>query len=294
LDLTGNAFSKPDRALLHLLEGRDDESFFLGFEDNPGEFTLRAKDGVSAFRGLLRGLLEQGLDVREGKLLLVGEGRMGKSTLLQALLNRPFLADRKQTHGLKMEPLPLPTPHGEGRLNCWDFSGQKELRETHQIFFTEPAIYLVVWNAGQPVEAEDLRQWLWLIKHRTNGRGRALVVATNTHMNPRPLTDEQTLRDEFGGPQGILLPPEFVYVECNEGCAGGQRNIAELRARLVEIVEADDSFCQRALRTWRQTQDDLARRAAVANQDPVAGLRGVLPGARGRRGRGAAVCAAPA
>ena len=210
LDLTQNRFANPDRALLRLLEGKEDAGFHLGLADNPGEFTLRATDGVTAFREHVRGLLHQGVDVREGKLLLVGEGRMGKSTLLQALLGRPYLADRKQTHGLKMKPLVLPTARGDVRLNCWDFSGQKELRETHQIFFTEPAIYLVVWNAGQTVDAEDLRQWLWLIKHRTNGRGRALVVATNTDMNARPLTGEQQLRDEFGGPESILLEPKFL------------------------------------------------------------------------------------
>ena len=268
LDLTGNAFSRPDGALLRLLEGRDDESFHLGFADNPGEFTLRAKDGTTAFREHLRELLKQGVEVREGKLLLVGEGRMGKSTLLQALLELPFVEDRQQTHGLKMKPLPLVTAGGDVRLNCWDFSGQKELRETHQIFFTEPAIYLVVWNAGQTVDAEDLRQWLWLIKHRTNGRGRALVVATNTYMNPRPLTGEQRLRDEFGGKDGILLAPEFFYVECNERCAGGQRKVEELKARLVAIIEGDESFCQRSLPAWKTAQDDLAEHAADEAKAP--------------------------
>ena len=42
LDLTGNGFSQPDRALLRLLEKKDDEGFFLSLADNPGEFTLRA------------------------------------------------------------------------------------------------------------------------------------------------------------------------------------------------------------------------------------------------------------
>lgn len=266
LDLSGNAFSQPDRALLRLLqdiekgEGRE---FFLSFEDNPGEFTLRAKDGIPKFREHLQGLIDRGIEVREGKLLLVGEGRMGKSTLLHALLGLPFVSDRPQTHGLRMLPLPLKARGGEVRLNCWDFSGQKELRETHQIFFTEPAIYLVVWNAAQPVDAEDLRQWLWLIKHRTNGRGRALVVATNTYMNPRPLTGENKLREEFGGEDGILLQPEFFYVECNERCAGGQKDIDKLRNRLVEMIEADASFCQQTLPAWHKTQEDLA---AIANE----------------------------
>ncbi|MGV3661646.1 MAG: COR domain-containing protein [Prosthecobacter sp.] len=268
VDLGENTFSAPDRGLLRLIEQRENKDLHLNMEGNPGEFCLRAKDGVEAFSQHVRQLLVDGVEVREGKLLLVGEGRMGKSTLLQALLGRPYIPDRKQTHGLKMKPLPMETCKGRVRLNCWDFSGQKELRETHQVFFTEPAIYLVVWNAGQTVDAEDLRQWLWLIKHRTNGKGRALVVATNTYQNPRPLTGEKELRDEFGGEGGVLLAPEFIYVECNETGPEGQRNIAALRARLIEMIETDDSFCQRAIGSWHRAQDDLAALVADERKDP--------------------------
>lgn len=34
-------------------------------------------------------------------------------------------------------------------LNGWDFGGQQVYRPTHQLFFTAPAVYLVVWNLGR-------------------------------------------------------------------------------------------------------------------------------------------------
>lgn len=257
LDLTGNRFANPSAGLLALLEQRG-EALYLAFDDNPGEFTLRAKDGITAFTDHVRALLKAGTMVREGKLLLVGEGRMGKSTLLRALQGESFEV-MDPTHGLRLEPLDLGEGANRLRLNCWDFSGQRELRETHQIFFTEPAIYLVVWNGANSVKAEDLREWLWLIQHRTNGKGRALIVQTNSYAHSKPLTDAQSLRDEFGGEHGILIAPEFMQVECKDDAVSGSRSfgIDDLRKRLTEIVSADESFCQRARNDWRQAQEAL-------------------------------------
>jgi GTPase SAR1 family protein len=31
-------------------------------------------------------------------------------------------------------------------LNGWDFGGQRVYRPTHQLFFSAPAVYLVVWK----------------------------------------------------------------------------------------------------------------------------------------------------
>jgi hypothetical protein len=87
-------------------------------------------------------------------------------------------------------------------------------------------------------------------------------------MNPRKLSGEHYLREEFGGKDGILLPPEFLYVECNEGCAGGQQNIDELKQWLTRIVQEDDSFRQRSIATWFRSQTDLAAIAGGAASRP--------------------------
>lgn len=59
--------------------------------------------------------------------------------------------------GIELAPVEL---SGAGRptmtLNAWDFGGQREYRSTHQIFFTAPALYLVVWKPrGTPSRASS-------------------------------------------------------------------------------------------------------------------------------------------
>ena len=257
LDLTSNDFTMPDAGLLSWLDSGGD-TLFVGFAQNPGEFTLRAEDGIEKFREHVRQLLSAGELVQEGKLLLVGNGKMGKSTLLQALRGEPF-RELKQTNGVETAALDLETAAGKVRLNCWDFSGQEDIRATHQIFFTEPALYLVVWNARDSLDADYFHEWLWLIRHRTAGKGRALIVATGTGSNHGQIKDAQRLRDEFGGPEGVLLEPCFVRVECNDVAPSRRIGMSELQSWLVERVQENDSFRQKVLPQWRRTQGELLK-----------------------------------
>jgi hypothetical protein len=91
---------------------------------------------------------------RELKVILLGNGRSGKSSFANALKNQLFSKEEATTHGIKLwtiEDFPLlPTDdedHSEGsksvRLNIWDFAGQDLYHGTHRLFLQEKAIYIV-------------------------------------------------------------------------------------------------------------------------------------------------------
>ena len=64
-------------------------------------------------------------------------------------------------------------------VRAWDFGGQEVYRVSHQFFLTRRALYLVVWNARQGQEHDEVEGWLRRIRLRAGPDARTLVVATH-------------------------------------------------------------------------------------------------------------------
>src|SRR5262249_58547534 len=86
--------------------------------------------------------------LNEAKLILIGEGEVGKSCLLGALRDDEWVEGRPTTHGIEIKPVKVIDPDSgtEITLNGWDFGGQRVYRPTHQLFFSAPAVYLIGWK----------------------------------------------------------------------------------------------------------------------------------------------------
>jgi internalin A len=84
------------------------------------------------------------------KMIIVGNGRVGKTSLLKRLQNQPYDAYENYTHGIQIgqlqkENLPR-SKTDELTLKVWDFGGQEIFYATHQFFLSEEALYLLAWT----------------------------------------------------------------------------------------------------------------------------------------------------
>lgn len=123
----------------------------------------------------------------EAKLMIVGEGGVGKSSLLRALQGKGFVQGLKTTHGVDVQSYRLPHPQKPEAiitLNVWDFGGQQIYHTTHQFFMTPRSLYLLVWNARGDTEQARLDHWLRNIQILAPD---APVVLVGTHVEGRPL-----------------------------------------------------------------------------------------------------------
>ena len=122
------------------------------------------------------------------KLILVGEGGVGKTTLVKRLLGESRDMKEKTTHGIRVRDVPLGHPDHDGvtmQLKSWDFGGQDILHATHQFFLSRRSLYLLVWHARLGWEAGKLDYWLDNIKARAT-ESPILIVAT--HLDERKAT----------------------------------------------------------------------------------------------------------
>ena len=148
----------------------------------PPEIVAQGTQEILAF---LRELQRASITRYEAKLLLVGEGGTGKSSLLRALRGQDFEKNLDTTHGIAVENLPLPHPQLPAQaltLNAWDFGGQDIYHATHQFFLTERSVYVVVWNARTGSRDSKLDYWLDTIQVLAP---KAPVLLVATHIDER-------------------------------------------------------------------------------------------------------------
>src|SRR6185369_11980734 len=115
--------------------------------------------------------------LNEVKLLLVGHGRVGKTSLSKALRGIPHDLQEPETPGIERHSLKLGAREPAITAHIWDFGGQEFLHQTHQFFFSQRSIYLVVLSGRQGRPMQEAEYWLRLI--RTYGTGSPVVIALN-------------------------------------------------------------------------------------------------------------------
>jgi Leucine-rich repeat (LRR) protein len=190
-------------------------------------------EGIEAVFTYLRAQAEASITLNEAKLILVGEGKVGKSSLLGALRGDPWVEGRLTTHGIEIKSVHITHQNTEITLNAWDFGGQDVYRPTHQLFFSAPAIYLVVWKPREGKKQGFVKEWITLITRREPA-AKILIVATHRAPGQRqPDIDRQELIDEFGSDTII----DFFHVDSKPNETTQQpTDITELRDKITQIA----------------------------------------------------------
>jgi internalin A len=88
---------------------------------------------------------EQVVDV---KVIVIGNGRIGKTQICNRLRGEPFEEQADSTHGITVTQSKLTMDEGSDPavLNLWDFGGQDLYHGTHSLFLKSRAVFVVVWT----------------------------------------------------------------------------------------------------------------------------------------------------
>ncbi|MEL6579569.1 MAG: leucine-rich repeat domain-containing protein, partial [Cyanobacteria bacterium J06621_12] len=70
--------------------------------------------------------------VHEAKMLLVGQGNVGKTCLRERLIRDGYDPTRNKTDGIDIEPWEIEVAGKQLQVNIWDFGGQEIMHSTHQ------------------------------------------------------------------------------------------------------------------------------------------------------------------
>ncbi|MEH2329356.1 ADP-ribosylation factor-like protein [Nostoc sp.] len=253
LDLENNKLANLPISLGQLSNLRE-----LKLDENPLNTDLAAayEQGTEATLQYLRAKAEAQVILNEAKLILIGEGEVGKSCLLGALRRDEWVEGRPTTHGIEIKPVIVTDPDSgtEITLNGWDFGGQRVYRPTHQLFFSAPAVYLVVWKPREGPQQGFVKEWITLIKNR-EPEAKVLVVATHGGPGQRqPDIDRQEILDRFGKDTVI----DFFHVDSKPNqdmtdCTG----LAELKEAIARIAASLPEMGRSVPAKWQQVRETL-------------------------------------
>ncbi len=208
---------------------------------NP-EIARAHEQGSDIFWGYLRAKAEGSIILNEGKLILIGEGSVGKTCLIDALLDKEW-QEHPSTHGIEIQQIEVRdyevVEYFDIRkelrkiitFNAWDFGGQRVYRPTHQLFFSAPAVYLVVWKPREGPQQGFVKEWIQLVKRREPS-AKILVVATHGGPQQRqPDIDRQELWDLFGKETVV----DFFFVDSKPDAQGHRKGITELKEAIARV-----------------------------------------------------------
>jgi internalin A len=125
-------------------------------------------------RGAASGTLRE---VGEVKVMLVGRGGAGKTSLRRFFLNESHDAEEPETPGIALDSFPVRCGTREVTVRLWDFAGQEITHALHQFFLTEGCVYLLVLDPRSNTEMRDAEYWLELLRRYAGGS--PVVVALN-------------------------------------------------------------------------------------------------------------------
>lgn len=162
--------------------------------------------------------------LREVKLILIGWGDVGKSTVADALQGKPFKKTRKPTEGIQISRWPVRAKGGEAFVRIWDFGGQEIMHGTHQFFLTKRAIYVVIVKGRDGRGQRDAEYWL---KHARAFGGESTVLLV---MNRQDECAFDLDRSALATKHGVPLN-QFFLTECSDA-----KTIRPLAKKITEIV----------------------------------------------------------
>jgi internalin A len=138
----------------------------------------------------------------EAKLLLVGQGSVGKTSLINGLLGQPFNPNESQTDGLRVRQWPVHVNSKDVTLNVWDFGGQEVYHATHQFFLTKRSLYVLVCNCRTSEEENRIEYWLKLIQS-FGGESPVIIVGNKNDEQPFDI-NRKALRQKYANICAIL------------------------------------------------------------------------------------------
>jgi internalin A len=223
-----NLHDLPD-SITNLSSLKEDE-FFLGenpWAGIPPEIVNQGSKSILRYclQRLNEGTFER---LYEAKLMIIGEGGAGKTTLAKKLEDISYYLDTKEaeltivntyyfdsreaeltlinpeeksTKGIDVMRLDFRHPSGNFfRINIWDFGGQAIYHATHQFFLTKRSLYILVADARQ--ENTDFNYWLEIVE-LLSGASPICIVKNEKQDRQCPM-NENVLRGRFANLKEVI------------------------------------------------------------------------------------------
>jgi internalin A len=198
--------------------------------------------------------------ILEAKVILVGWGAVGKTSLRRRLVDGSFDAEEEKTHKIEITPWRVEVGQDRVKLHLWDFGGQEIMHATHQFFLTKRSLYVLVLAGREKVQgAQEAEYWLRLIA--SFGGESPVLVVLNKQVQCAFDLNRQSLMEKYPFIRG------FVQTDCET-----KLGLAVLEQKILAEVDKLPELRTEFDAKWMAIKDEVTdlrqkgtRRLSVAD-----------------------------
>ena len=180
--------------------------------------------------------------LNEFKLILVGRGGVGKTTLVHRLVNQTYKTFRRTT-GIQITQWPMAIDGEQVRAHIWDFGGQEIMHGTHRFFMTERALYLILLSGREGTEDQDAEYWLSLVR---SFAGDVPVIVLLHKWSDYPFELNRA-----------LLQQKYGNISFLSTDSASDHGIATLRQQIARLASSLPGLKASWPAAWQQIKTDL-------------------------------------
>lgn len=185
------------------------------------------------------------LPLNEAKVIFVGEGGVGKTSLIQQLTDGTFNTHEDITKGIDIKSWLLDIDDQSIKLDLWDFGGREIYYATYQLFLTRRTLYILVLNNRFFEKSNRLEYWLKTIEI-FGGNSPILIVGNRSDEMPLHI-NRKALLSKFPNIKGIF------EVSCKTGAG-----IDSLRDSIKQTISSLPHTFDLIPKIWFEIKATLA------------------------------------
>jgi len=134
---------------------------------------------------------------RECKLIVIGSGSVGKTSLIKRLTENDYDPNETITEGIEIKNWSLIKDGYKVHLHIWDFGGQEIMHATHKYFMTKRSVYLLVVNPRSDDRYGDSEIDYWLKLISSYAPNTPVIIAINKIDIHKSDYGKGALKDKF-------------------------------------------------------------------------------------------------
>ena len=208
-----------------------------------------ANQGIEAIRDYFQQIKAEGfVELQEAKLLILGEGGAGKTSLAKKIISKDYqLQEEDSTQGIDVLTWHFPTVKGQNFwVNIWDFGGQEIYHATHQFFLTKRSLYALV--ADNRREDTDFYYWLNVVELLSDNS--PLLIIKNEKQDRQKDINETALRGQFTNLEKTLATN-----------LANNRGLEEILTDIKHYIQKLPHIGQVLPKTWEKVRQVLEKDA---------------------------------
>lgn len=168
------------------------------------------------------------------KIFVTGEGGVGKTTMIERLLNNEFNTNTIMTIGVQHSLYTTNTPNGKKvTLQIWDLGGEDRFKVIIPIYIKGSTGGIIAFDESRYSTFRNLPKWIKIVKKNLDATTPMLLISTKAD-----LTDEPKIPDE--DIQNII--EEYGLKGHIRTSAKSGLNVKEVFEKIVALLEGEQKI----------------------------------------------------